>query len=186
MADLTSLHDAIVARLSADMSGVTVAAYPVLQRKIDIPSVLVDMDDIEMADFGDEALGLRLRFVAYCISDPALAGAEITARNLAVTTAVCIFKEEDFGEDVHETTKLIHVGRDDFNPDLQSYMVWSVEFTLGIEVDAGAYSVNPAAGVPVSQVTLGDLNTIDIEHVLADGLEPESKDKVILPQTPKG
>ena len=186
MADLTSLHNAIVARLNADIPGVTVAAYPVLQRKVDIPSILIDMDDTEVADFGGDALGLRLRFVAYCISDPTLAGAEITARNLAVTAAARIFQEEGFGEDVHESASLIHVGRDDFNPDLQSYVVWSVEFSIGIEVNNETYLQNPAAGVPVNQVTLGDLITVDIEHVLADGLEPESKDKVVLSQTPKG
>lgn len=184
--DLTSLHTAIIDRLSADFSATTVAAYPDLKRKITLPAVLVDLDEFDIADFGEDALGLNVRFTVYCVADPAVANAEMTVRNLAVTMALRIYQEKDFGYDVNTGAEIIRVSPDDFNPDLQGYLVWSVEFVIGITVGQEAYSTDPADGIHVTEMTIGDLDKVDMEHVVADGQEPDAKDTVNLPEQPKG
>nr|BDD46292.1 hypothetical protein 12 [Gammaproteobacteria bacterium] len=185
--DLTTLHDRIVTRLSSDMVATTVAAYPELPRKIDIPAVLIDLDDVDVADFGDgDRLGLLASFTAYCITDPSQANAEMIVRNLAVTVALRIFQEDDFGADVSRGAEIIRIGPDNLQPELEGYRVWSVAFEVGIEVGEDAYLADPADGVHVTTITIGDLNTVDISHVMADGNEPTAEDEISLPETPKG
>lgn len=185
---LDSLHTAIIARLSADLSGVYCAAYPKLQHRVTLPAVLVELDELEPDDFGeDAAFDCLARFTAYCIYDPNATDAELAVRNLAATVAVRVSQEEDFGIDVAQSAEVLRVGPDDFRPELDGYLVWSVEFQIGISIGEALWSANPADGVSVVTITVGDLNNVDTDHSMAvGGDEPASVDNVNLPETPKG
>lgn len=186
---LDALHAAIINRLTADLPGLgTCAAYPKIERRVTLPAVLVELDELEPEDFGDEAFGVLARFTAFCIYDPNAANAELEVRNLAATVAVRVSQEEDFGfDEVRKDAEVLRVGEDSFRPELDAYLVWAVEFELGVVIGENTWAKDPADGVSVVTITVGDLNSVGIDHSMADGTnEPEAVDNVDLPKTPKG
>lgn len=184
---LDSIHTAIVARLSADIPALaTCAAYPRLQRKVSLPAVLVELDDLDPVDFGTERFDCWARFTAYCIYDPTLPNAELEVRKLAATVAVRVSQEADFGEDIERVVEVLRVGEDSFKAELESYLVWAVEFQLGLSLGENEWSIDPAAGVSVTTITVGDLDSVYVAKQIADGSEPAADDEVSLPGQPKG
>ena len=184
---LDALHTAIVARLSADIVALqTCAAYPKLTRQVVIPAVLLDLDELVPEDYGNEVGDFMLRFVAYCIVDPTAAGAELAARNLAAEVAVRAQQEGDFGFEVETGVDVVRVGPDDFRAELEAYLVWSVEFTLGVNIGESVWSDQPADDISVTTITVGDLGAVDMAHQLPDPLAPAATDTLLLPDQPKG
>jgi hypothetical protein len=183
---LSTLHTTIVARLTPDLPGVSVAAYPKLERRVTLPAVLVDLEELEPDDFGEGAFDCWARFTAYCICDPNAAGADLAVRNLAATVAVRIKQEEDFGTTVERQAEVLRVAPDAFRPDLDGYLVWAVEFRIGLALGETVWSANPAAGVSVATITVGDLNSAYTDKQLVSAAEPEAADLIDLPSTPKG
>jgi hypothetical protein len=186
---LDAIHAAIIARLSADITGLqTCAAYPKLQRKVSIPAVLLELDGLEEDDFGDGTADFTARFTAYCIISPNDTDADMSVRNLAATVAVRVSQEADFNVDaVQRSAEILRVGEDSFKPELDSYLVWAVEFQLGITLGETVWSATPATGVSVATITVGSLNNVGIAHSMAaGGDEPAADDLVPLPETPKG
>lgn len=188
LTDLDPLHSSIVARLSADLSGVYVDDYPALVRRITLPAVLVELEELEPDDFGTDGFDAYARFTAYCIYDPNQTNAYLQVRNLAATVAVRIRQEEDFSNDgVVMPAEILRIGEDSFNPDLDGYMVWAVEFQLGVTLGELEWAANPADGVSVATISVGDLNSVGADHSMTTGTdEPEAVDNVDLPDTPKG
>jgi len=185
---LDDLHAAIVDRLTADMPALqTCAAYPVIRQKIAIDAVLLELDELEPADFGDSTADFYARFVAYCIVDPTKAGAEMAVRNLAAEVAVRVSQEADFGfSEVQRSAEVLRVSEDSFKPELDSYLVWAVEFQIGLALGDVVWSADPADGVSVTTITVGDLDSVSTAHVMADGNEPSAESVVELPDQPKG
>jgi hypothetical protein len=135
---LTDLHNAIVARLLADVAGLqTCAAYPELDHdsRIAIPGVLIETDSsIEPAkDAGTDQLCLTTRWRAYCIYDPNQPNADLEVRNLAVTVALAIYLASRFGQPVG-SAKITSISEDAFKPELDGYFVWAVEWEHDIRV----------------------------------------------------
>ena len=184
---LDSLHSAIIARLTADLTGLgTCALYPKLERRVVLPAVLVELTELEPDDFGDEQFGCYANFTAYCIYDPNATDAEKQVRNLAATVAVRVSQEDDFGLDVQSGAEILRVGEDGFKPELDGYLVWAVDFRIGLLLGENVWSAAPATGASVATITVGSLNSVGITHVIADGHEPPAVDEVSLPATPKG
>ena len=184
---LSEIQTAIVDRLTPDLPGVACAAYPKLARKITIPAALVELDELEPGNFGVDEFGVAARFIVYCIVDHTAANAEIDVRNLAMKVAARVWQEETFGVDsVRSRVEIIRIGEDSINPDLEGYLVWSVEFEIGLVVGETEWNLNPVAGADVTTIVIGDLDGADITHTIADGLEPETVDKIDLPDQPKG
>ena len=92
---LAQLHTAIVSGLRAKLDGVpTVEAYPVLQRRIGLPAVLVELAEMEPGnDPGNGATALIGRFQARAIVDPNAAQADLQVRELAARVAVALTHE---------------------------------------------------------------------------------------------
>jgi len=183
---LSAIHTAIVDRLTPDLPGVTCATYPKLTRKIDIPAALVELDEIEPENFGVDEFGIAARFIVYCIIDHTTVDAELVVRNLAMKVAARVWQEEDFGVDaVRSKVEIIRIGDDSLNPDLEGYLVWSVEFEVGLAVGETEWSNNPVAGVDVTTIEIGDLDGVDMTHTIADGA-PVASDSLDLDEQPKG
>lgn len=184
---LDSLHTAIVDRLNADIAGLgTCAAYPKIQRRVDLPAVLVDLVELEPADFGTDKFDCWAQFTAYCIVDPSDTNAELAVRNLAAEVAVRVSQEEDFGIEVEKEAEVLRVGEDSFQPDLDGYLVWAVDFQIGLSLGEDVWSVDPAAGVPVTTITVGDLSTVSASKLIDNTDEPDASDTISLPEQPKG
>jgi len=133
---LTDLHNAIVTRLQTDMPELqSCETYPDLNHdsSIALPGVLIEMDTgIEPAtDDGTDRLCITTRWRAYCIYDPNQPNADLEVRNLAVSVAVKIKLASRFGQSVNPA-QIVHIGEDAFKPELDSYLVWVVEWEHGI------------------------------------------------------
>ena len=187
---LDELHTAIVDRLTADLTTVpTCAAYPQLERRITLPAVIVELDELSPEDFGWPDFSAWAEFTAWCVHDPSLPSAMLEVRNLAATVAARIHQEEDFGfADVLRRTEVLRVSPDDFNPDLDGYLVWAVQFRIGVRIGEREWRVDPAAGQSVVDVAgiVGDFDSAGLKHVLTDGNEPPAEDEILLPDQPKG
>lgn len=126
---LVQLHAAIVSGLRAKLAGVpTVEAYPVLQRRIGLPAVLVELAEMEPDDDpGTGATALIGRFQARAIVDPNAAQADLQVRELAARIAVAL-THETWGLPI-TMANLVQIGDDAFKPELDGYLVWLVEWT---------------------------------------------------------
>jgi len=133
---LTNLHNAIVAHLLANVAGVqSCEGYPELDGDagIKIPGILIETDStIEPGiNDGTERLCLTTRWRAYCLYDPNSPNADLEVRNFAITVALTIFLASRFGQPV-QPAKITFIGEDGFKPELDSYLVWVVEWEHGI------------------------------------------------------
>lgn len=184
---LDNLHIAIVDRFTADISGLaTCDAYPSLQRRIGIPAVLIDMIELEPTDFGTDRFDCYALFTAYCIVDPNTANADLVVRNLATEVAVRVSQEADFGVEVEREAEVTRVSEDNMRPDLDGYLVWAVDFQIGLSLGEDAWAINPADGVAVTEITVGDLDTVHVDKLIDNEDEPKTSDTISLPEQPKG
>lgn len=127
--NLARLHDAVVAGLRAKLPGVpTVDAYPVIERRVRLPAVLVELAEMEPGeDPGTGETAIIGKIQARAIIDPARPGADLQVRELAARIAVAI-THETWGLDV-SVARLAQIGEDGFKPELDGYLVWIVEWT---------------------------------------------------------
>lgn len=127
--NLAQLHDAIITGLRAKLpKAVSVNAYPVIERRIGLPAVVVELDEMEPGDDpGTGETALVGRFQARAIADPNCKPADLQVRELAALIAVAI-THETWGLPI-SIAKLAQVGPDGFKPELDGYLVWVVEWT---------------------------------------------------------
>lgn len=147
--NLAQLHAAIVAGLRAKLNGVpTVDAYPVIQRRIHLPAVLVELAEMEPGDDpGSGETALIGRFQARAIIDPIQANADMQVRELAARIAVAI-THETWGQEIG-IAKLVQIGEDAFKPELDGYMVWVVEWTHEFHLGESAWPYPDESGLTV-------------------------------------
>ena len=120
---LAQLHTAIVSGLRSKVDGVpTVEAYPVLQRRIGLPAVLVELAEMEPGDDpGNGATALIGRFQARAIVDPNAAQADLQMRELAARVAVAL-THETWGLPI-TMAHLIQIKNNAFKPKLNKYLI---------------------------------------------------------------
>ena len=146
---LAQLHTAIVSGLRAKLDGVpTVEAYPVLQRRIGLPAVLVELAEMEPGnDPGNGATALIGRFQARAIVDPNAAQADLQVRELAARVAVAL-THETWGLPI-TMASLVQIGDDAFKPELDGYLVWVVEWTHEFHLGEAVWPYEDESGLDI-------------------------------------
>lgn len=146
---LAQIHAAIVAGLRTKLAGIpTVEAYPVIERRIHLPAVLVELAEMEPGDDpGTGETALKGRFQARAIIDPNLAGADMQVRELAARIAVAI-THETWGLGI-STADLVQIGEDAFKPELDGYLCWMVEWTHEFHLGATAWPYPDDTGLSI-------------------------------------
>jgi hypothetical protein len=125
---VSSLHAAIIDGLRGKLAGIPfVEAYPVLSRRVTLPAVLVELAELEPGtDPGTGETAVIGRFQARAIVDPTQAQAHLQVRELAARIVVAIM-HENWGLPI-APAQLVQAGEDAFRPELDSYLVWVVEW----------------------------------------------------------
>lgn len=147
--NLAQLHTALVAGLRTKLAGVpTVDAYPVIQRRISLPAVLVELAEMEPGDDpGSGETALIGRFQARAVIDPTQSGADLQVRELAARIAVAI-THETWGLPI-SIARLVQIGEDAFKPELDGYMVWVVEWTHEFHLGESAWPYPDESGLTI-------------------------------------
>ena len=125
--NLAQLHEAIVFGLRKKIPGMTIDTYPVIERRISLPAIVIELS--EMDPSGDPATGetaLIGRFAARAIVDPNDDDAYMKVRELAARIAVAI-THETWGLPIG-IAQIVQIGEDSFKPELDGYLVWVVEW----------------------------------------------------------
>lgn len=133
MSIITDLHHAIVGELTSKIEGIeTSGFYPKIREAIKAPAIFVDMTSLEPGqDPGTGEVAYIARFEARCMvgtSDEA----NLQVRELAAEAGRIIYKNS-FGVHV-KPADLLTIGNDGFNPELDAYEVWLVEWEHEIHV----------------------------------------------------
>ncbi|MEI4262791.1 hypothetical protein [Roseovarius sp. D0-M9] len=128
--DLDALHDAVIAGIAAGMPAVaSVQAYPVERTALDLPAILVDLEDMEAAserDPGTEQLAVLTRWRARLILGFRSADVHRQVRKGAGQLGHLVHLNR-WGMPVGPSRVTI-IGPDPFDPDLDQYEVWVVEW----------------------------------------------------------
>lgn len=152
--DLNALHDAVVAAIDAGMPAVaSVQAYPSERTALDLPAVLVDLEDMEgspESDPGTEQLAVVTRWRARLILGFRSSDVHRQVRKGAGQLAHLVHLNR-WGMPVGPARVTI-VGPDPFDPDLDQYEVWVVEWEQVVHLGA---SVWDDEGVVPQTVYLG-------------------------------
>jgi hypothetical protein len=127
--NIEELHAAVTAGMTAKLAGVpTVDYYPKIGRRITLPAVLIEISEFEPGtDPGTGEAALIGRFQARAIVDPNDPKAMIKVRDLAARIVVAI-QGENWGLPVG-LAQFVQAGEDGMKPELDSYLVWLVEWT---------------------------------------------------------
>lgn len=160
--DLSTLHQAILNAIAAQFPSVnTVEDYRDDRRSLPLPAILVELSDLEAdpeSDPGTEQLAVTARFEARVIIGFRTANAEREIRKLAGSLAAFVHQQR-WGQPV-EGAQVLTVTPDTFDPDLDQYVVWRVEWQqviyLGQSVwtndgeipETVLFSYEPETGVP--------------------------------------
>ena len=147
--NLAQLHTAIVAGLRAKLAGVpTVAAYPVIARRICLPAVLIELAEMEPGeDPGTGETALVGRFQARAIVDPSKPNADLQVRELAARIAVAI-THETWGLEI-SVAQLVQIGEDSFKPELDGYIVWVVEWRHEFQLGESEWAYPDESGLTI-------------------------------------
>jgi len=152
--DLDALHDAVVAALRAGMPTVnSVQAYPVDRTALALPAILVDLEDFEAApdvDPGTEQLAVTTRWRARLILGFRTVDVYRQVRKGAAQLAHLVHLNR-WGLPVGPARVTI-VGPDPFDPDLDQYEAWVVEWEQVVHLGA---SVWEGVGIVPQTVYLG-------------------------------
>lgn len=160
---LTSLHKKIVLELKRVFRTIpTCEAYPELQRKIVIPALFVELDDLTpTADAGTEQLPVDARFACYVVFDRTEENDRLKAANLAAAVALAVKKVGRFGEPVGPA-RITRIAQDESKRELYGFTVWAVEWLHDMRLGE---SVWDGAGVVPTSVWLGFSPEIGAAHV---------------------
>lgn len=160
--DLDALHTAVVNAIEEQFpSVVTVADYREDRQRLPLPAILIELDDIEAApdeDPGTEQLAARTRWIARIIIGFRTANAEREVRKLAAALGAFIHMQR-WGQPV-EAAQVLTISPDTFDPSLDQYVVWAVEWQQIVHLGASVwkpdgelpetvlYSHVPRIGIP--------------------------------------
>lgn len=164
MFDLDDLHAAYLAEIQARVPGLQdPAVYPVVRQSLNLPTVLLELADAEPGqDPGTGELAIKTRWEARCVYDPTAPRAELAVRALAMSVAHAVWRRGALGGGLRcGACRLERLGPDALRPELDSYLVWVVEWTAQIHV---GQSVWDGEGVMPSQIFLGYAPRVGIPH----------------------
>lgn len=139
--DVTALHAAILAQIAAQYPVFkTVDDYPVDKRVPVVPAFILENEDGEVTppdDFWTGQTPIELRFCARVIMPTATDSIGRTVRALAYDIAAFIYQNK-FGCPVGAAVPGM-ISEDNFEPALDQFTVWRVEFTMLANVGASAW-----------------------------------------------
>lgn len=172
--NLAQLHTAIVAGLQAKLSGIpTIDAYPVIQRRVNIPAVLIELSEIDAGtDPGTGETALIGHFQARAIVDPNLTDAYMQVRELAARIAVAI-THETWGLEIG-VSRLLQVGEDAFKPELDGYLSWMVEWTHEFHLGESVWPYPNETGLTLMLGLYPDTGTGKENLYWVAGTDPEA------------
>lgn len=140
--DLDALHDAVVAAIVAGMPTVaSVQSYPSERTALELPAILVDLEDMEAApdvDPGTGQLALTTRWRARLVLGFRTADVYRQVRKGAAQLAHLVHLNR-WGLPVGPARVTI-VGPDPFDPDLDQYEAWVVEWEQVVHLGASVWS----------------------------------------------
>lgn len=138
---LDALHQAIIDRIAAQFPAVvTVEDYREDRKRIPLPAILIELDELDGApddDPGTEQLAARARWVARIIIGFRTANAEREIRKLAAALGAFIHQQR-WGQPV-EAAQVLSIAPDTFDPELDQYVVWSVEWQQVVHLGASVW-----------------------------------------------
>lgn len=125
---LADLHSAIESALRTALPGIDIVSYPYLAGRVALPLVVLELSEFESgADPGTGELALEAIFQARLVMDPNQPDAELHCRQLAARLAAAVHRAGAFGQPV-TLARIRQIGPDGFRADLDSYLVWLVEW----------------------------------------------------------
>lgn len=164
--DLDALHDAVVSNISDGMPTLaSVQAYPDTREALPLPAVLVDLEDMEAApeaDPGTEQLVVNTRWRARLILGFRTADVHRQVRKGASQLAHLVHMNR-WGQPVGPA-RVTLVGPDPFDPELDQYEVWVVEWDQLVHLGASVWECPEGSVVPQT-VYLGVSPEIGPDHV---------------------
>lgn len=140
--DLSAVHQSIIdAIVAAFPAVVTVEDYRENRKGLPLPAIMVELVDMEAApdeDPGTEQLAMRTRFEARIIIGFRTANAEREIRKLAGALGAFVHQNR-FGQPI-EPAEVLTITPDDFDPDLDQYVVWRVEWQQILHLGATVWT----------------------------------------------
>lgn len=133
---IVELHEALLDRLRAAMPGVSVIAYPRWDERIPLPVAALSLEDMERLDeqVGDGRTAIDCRFALRIIAAPEQENAHLLIRVLAANVLHAL--DRTFrplpGHAGH--VRVARASDGDFVPELEGYLVWTVEFAIELHV----------------------------------------------------
>ncbi|WP_432256072.1 hypothetical protein [Limimaricola sp. AA108-03] len=151
--DLDTLHTAIASAVSAAMPQFrSVQSYPTSRSGLPLPAVLVELEDFEAApdaDPGTEQLAVVARFRAHVILGMSTPDLQRQVRKAATSLAHVVHLNR-WGLPV-EPARVTLIAPDPFDPALDQYEVWAVEWEQVLHLGASVFE----EGVLPSDVLVG-------------------------------
>lgn len=158
---IAELHEALLARLRSAMPGTTVVAYPRWEGRVPLPVAALSLEDMERLDdqLGDGRTALDCRFAVRIVAAPEQDNAHLLIRVLAANVLHAL--DRTFrplpGHAGH--VRVARASEGDFLPDLEGYLVWTVEFAIELHVG----QVEPPGTTP-AELWLGYAPRIGAAH----------------------
>jgi hypothetical protein len=150
MFSMPVLEQAISDAISSALPDVPIQTYPRRATRLNVPCVLVLCDSFEPMDSdGTERLLLKSKWLAYCVVADHAPNADTTARILAISVGKAVDDIEGKASQGYSKASLVGIFEDSFNPDLDGFLVWKVEFDIPIKVGE---SVWDGTGIIPTQV----------------------------------
>lgn len=148
---LEQVHDAIVASIRAQFPGLkTVEAYRLDRKNLPVPACLIELTEMEIThdafDPGTEQLAVTARFEARLLIGFKTPRAKLSIRQLAAALAH-FARTNRWGVPVGPG-QVIGAYPDDFDPELDQYECWRVEWTNVVHI--GAPTWEDAGTTPTS------------------------------------
>ena len=140
--DLDAVHQSILDAISGQFPAlVTVADYREDRKRLPLPAVLVELADLEAVpeeDPGTGQLAIRARFEARVIIGFRAANAEREIRKLSGALGAFVHHNR-WGQKIGPA-EVLAIGPDSFDPDLDQYVVWAVEWQQIVHLGQTAWT----------------------------------------------
>ncbi|WP_321846719.1 hypothetical protein [Burkholderia cepacia] len=143
--NLKQLHDGIEAGLRARLPDLErIHAYPKIGKSIETPFVAIELAELEPGhDDGTGRVPLIARMQARVIVDPLVEDAEVQVRELSARVLQTVHGAT-WGLPMTPGKQVGSAGEDPFRPELDTYLVWLVEWVH--EFDLGDAYEPPTKG----------------------------------------
>lgn len=140
--ELNQVQQSIIDAVAAQFPAVqTVADYRENRSSLPTPAILIELEEFEAApdeDPGTEQLAARCRFVARIVIGFRTEKAEREIRRLAAALAAFVHQNR-WGQPV-EPAEVLTAAPDDFDADLDQFVVWSVEWQQIVHLGATVWT----------------------------------------------